>query len=757
MSDLLLGTAMPAGRKKRVRAASGAIVAGAMLAGLVAGVVSPAGARVPVVTSKSTLPAAVTSPGLDLSVAPSSTIGGTGQTASITPTSTVPVGFIENVVATVPGGPTSMAFTPDGRLLVTQDSGQLRIVQNDVLLPTPAIDLTGRICAIGERGLGNVIVDPEFATNHYVYLYWTFDALASTTPCLLNASTPVNRVSRYVLGDNNLLSPASEKVLIDNIPSPFKQHNGGGMGIGVDGLLYVSVGDGACKIGDPNSCGGLNSNARRLDIPNGKVLRVDRDGVAPASNPWYAANGARSCTDPAGVSPGSGPCQEIFATGMRNPFRLVMKPGTNEPWVDDVGQDTWEEINTIQAGLDYGWNLREGKCALASMTDCTPDPRFADPTYAYDHLGVCGAVTGAAFLPNGMWGAPYDDSYMWGDFKCGRIFRLAKQADGTYTRVPFASGVNAIVSMQIGPNPAGGLALYYLDYVTGQVRRIAKSTATNNPPVASVWARPNGLPVQFNGSASYDPDGGDRVATYYWDFGNGVTTTTTIPKLTYSYPVAGRFRALLRVEDTHGLQSAPVGIWVNAGQYAPTVTLVSPNPNNGTYGVGDSVTMTVNATDVEDGTLPPSSISWTVLLHHMDHTHPFLGPVTGTSFTLSYPNPENVIAAATSYLDVIVTVKDSTGLTKKLAFKLLPAKIMATLNSSPDGAAVNIEASPFTAPTTFTSWRGYQVLIDAPTTQTINSALLSFSSWSDGGAAQHLWTTPSADTTLTVTYTAPRR
>src|SRR5262245_16745573 len=282
-----------------------------------------------------------------------------------------PAGFADALVTSVPS-PTALAFTPDGRLLITTQTGQLRVYQAGALLPTPALDLAAVLCSDFERGLLGVAVDPGFASDRFIYLYYTrnkYNSCAYNTP-----TSPVNRVSRFVLPDSDVVDPAGEVVLVDNIPSPNGNHNAGDLHFGTDGLLYISAGDGGCKLGDPARCAGANDNARSLSILSGKLLRVAWDGGVPGDNPYAAAPGARRCGDPAGVPSGAGPCREIIAYGLRNPFRFTFRPGTNEFRINDVGQDTWEEVDDGQVGADYGWNVREGHCATGSTTDCGPPP-----------------------------------------------------------------------------------------------------------------------------------------------------------------------------------------------------------------------------------------------------------------------------------------------------------------------------------------------------------------------------------------------
>jgi len=381
-----------------------------------------------------------------------------------------PAGFTDTVVNSVPT-PTGMAWTPNGRMLVTQDNGQIRVVaRGGQLLERPALNLGPRICTEGERGLMSVAVDPRFATNHFIYYFWTHDAHEFCGTGGPNA--PENRVTRAVLGDNNLVVPGSARVVVDHMLAQQNIHNGGDLHFGANELLYVSVGDGGCVIDDDSQCGALNTNSRRLDIPNGKILRVTRDGAVPAANPFVGAPGARRCTLPAGPQPGSGPCTETFASGFRNPFRFAQLPGTNTFYVNDVGQSTWEEIDRLRAGSDYGWNVREGHCRTGSTTVCGTTP-YQNPLHDYSHDATgCRAITGGAFVPERLWPAPYGGSYLFADYGCGKVFRLVPRPAGGFRQVEFLTEVSVPVHLAFGRFGATQ-ALYYLDYAGGDIHRVA--------------------------------------------------------------------------------------------------------------------------------------------------------------------------------------------------------------------------------------------------------------------------------------------
>ena len=657
------------------------------------------------------------------------------------------VAFSDSIVARLTA-PTALAWTPDGRMLVAQDAGQLRVVRDGQLLATPAVSLTSRICSGGERGLMGVAVDPNFSSNHYIYLFWTHNAHGYCGQEGLN--TPNNRVTRHTLGNNNVVVAGSEKILVDHIKSQRTIHNAGDLNFGADQFLYISVGDGGCVLNDATRCGALNTNSRRLDIPHGKILRVTRTGGIPTSNPYNGATGARRCTLPTGPQSGNGPCTETYASGFRNPFRFAQVPGTNQFYVNDVGQDHWEEVNSLVRGADYGWNAREGHCVTGSLTDCGSNS-YTNPIHDYSHAATgCGSITGGAFVPDGLWPAPYGGSYVFGDYVCGKIFRLVPQAGGGYMQEEFLTGLDAPVHVEFGPYGATQ-ALYYLDYADGSVHRVTPAGA-NTAPVADFSHRPDGLAVTLDGEASHDPDSGDSIDSYQWDFGDGTSATTTTPRTTHTYPAARTYTATLTVTDTRGATSAPVSMPVLAGEHAPSIAITAP-PTTARFAVGQQITVKASASDQEDGALPGSAISWNVTLVHGTHTHPYAGPFTGSSIDVAYPAPEDLASARNSYLRVTAEAVDSVGLTSRTDRSLLPRKITVSLASTPTGARLQANGTSRVTPTSLVSWAGYTFLLNAPN-QTINGKWHRFRSWSDGGAQSHSVVTPSSATTYTATFGA---
>jgi len=390
-------------------------------------------------------------------------------------TAVLPAGFTDTVVAAVPS-PTALAAIPDGRKLVTDQTGKLRVIKQGVLLAAPAIDVTYKVCSNSERGLLGVAVDPHFTTNHFVYLYYTFKKYG--TCGTLSAQVPVNRVSRFVMSGDSLL-PFSERVLIDGIVNFGGNHNGGYVGFGHDGMLYASVGDGGCDYTGESGCAADNVTALRVNSLLGKVLRITPSGGIPADNPFTGAGSARCNTGPTARWT---VCQEIYARGFRNPFRMAFDPNSagTRLFVNDVGQGTWEEIDQAASGANYGWNLREGHCATGSTTDCgAPPAGLVNPIFDYVHANGCGTITGGAFVPTDVsnaWGAKYKSGYFYADYLCNKIFLLTRGFLGHWTSTTFATGLAPTGPVALLFAPYGGkTSLFYTTYANGgQVHVVAK-------------------------------------------------------------------------------------------------------------------------------------------------------------------------------------------------------------------------------------------------------------------------------------------
>jgi glucose/arabinose dehydrogenase len=364
-----------------------------------------------------------------------------------------------------------------GRALVLEKEGAVRVLQADgTMLATDALKLD--VCTDSEEGLLGAAVDPGFASNGFVYLYYTHNAgkCASSTGRF-------NRVSRFTMtGDT--INPASEVVLLDNMNIPAGNHNGGDLHIGDDGDLYVSVGDGGT-----NPRGSGASAAQDLSLFNGKILRITTSGGVPSDNPFVGVSGAQSCAMEGIKAPTTAKCIEIYDYGLRNPYRFAFDPNTSATrfFINDVGESTWEEVDEGGSGLNYGWDSREGFCDTGSSTSCPPTPvGFTDPLTAYNHGSGCTFITAATFIPNGIWASTYDGGYLFADGGCGKIFLMTSAGAVDYDN-PFAETSGLITDMTFLAQ-GGQTALYYVTFTTGELHRITLPSPAPAAPVSTPTA-----------------------------------------------------------------------------------------------------------------------------------------------------------------------------------------------------------------------------------------------------------------------------
>jgi glucose/arabinose dehydrogenase len=370
----------------------------------------------------------------------------------------VPAGFVDQPVVSEVPAPTAIDWMPNGDLLIVTQGGVL-YRWNGAGPAQPILDLSGAVCAGGEMGLLGLAVDPAFSANRFIYLYYTHKKGGGC-----DAANRANRVSRFTVDGNGVAS--GETVLIDNIAAPGTNHNAGDLQFDRNGLLYISVGDG----------GSTPDTAQQLDTLNGKILRIDRNGGIPAGNPHSGA-GTEPCRL-AGQSPTGLTCQEIYATGLRNPFRIAFDPddaSSQQFFINDVGGGAWEEIDAGAPAANYGWAIREGPCVRGSTTNCPQPSGFVEPIHAYPHQTGCRTITGGAFVGDSTnWPANFRDDYLFADLACGSIFALDV---GSRAVSSFATGSGAI-HLRFGSDGA----LYYTTYEAGgQVRRIVVGSSPSGP------------------------------------------------------------------------------------------------------------------------------------------------------------------------------------------------------------------------------------------------------------------------------------
>ena len=612
---------------------------------------------------------------------------------------TLPPGFAETQIASGLDQPTAISMAPDGRLFVCEKKGRLRIIKNGALLPNPFLRVT--VIGDGERGLLGVTFDPDFEHNGYVYIYYT-----------VRYPKIHNRISRFT-ADGDQAVPGSEKILIELPQLTTYWHNSGTLRFGPDGKLYASVGENY-----------IPANAQTLANPLGKILRLNRDGSIPTDNPFYTRT--------------TGTAQAIWALGFRNPFSFTFQPGTGRMFVNDVGDHSWEEINEGVAGANYGWPVVEGP---------STDPRFRAPFFAYPHGSGpdkgC-SITGGAFYDPAEETFPEDfhGDYFFSDYCNGWIRRLDPATGETS---PFASGIVFPVGLIVGDDGS----LFYLAHRNGEVYQIRYTgsqapTITTQPADQKVAAGESPeLSVEINGAPPF---------TYQWRR-NG----TPIPgatAATYKLPAAtladdgALFSVIIR--NAAGRVTSRAARLTVVNGHRPTVTIAAPAAG-ASYAGGDTIAFRGSASDVEDGALAPSALTWRVDFHHDAHLHPFFPDTSGiTEGSVNVPRLGE--PAPTVWYRFHLSARDSSGLVGETYVDVLPRLARIDVETNPSGLQITLDGKVEKSPLAVTGVTGITRTLGVVSPQSVGTDLYEFVSWSDGGAATHDIATPAADTTWTATF-----
>jgi glucose/arabinose dehydrogenase len=362
-----------------------------------------------------------------------------------------PAAWPQISLATVAAGfalPVHVTHSGDGsgRIFVVEQGGRIRLLDNGVLLPTPFLDLAAlvppRLVSGGEQGLLSVAFPPGFAAKRYFYVYYT------------RAADGAIVVARYLVsaGDANVAVPASEEVLLV-IPHPgFTNHNGGQLAFGPDGYLYIGTGDGG-------GGGDTDNNAQNPASMLGKILRIDVESGSvpyriPPDNPFVGS---------AVFLP------EIWALGLRNPWRFSFDRGTGDLYVGDVGQGLLEEIDVQPAGdpggRNYGWNIMEGdRCYPPGTADCNRTG-LTLPVLVYGHTPECSVTGGHVY--RGAAFPSLQGIYLFGDYCSGRIWGM-RQTGAAWDNAPLLAP--ALNISTFGKDEAGNV--YVANHANGDLWRI---------------------------------------------------------------------------------------------------------------------------------------------------------------------------------------------------------------------------------------------------------------------------------------------
>ncbi|WP_211266848.1 LamG-like jellyroll fold domain-containing protein [Nonomuraea candida] len=713
--------------------------------------------------------------------------------------------FQKQIVFSGLNHPSNLEFSPDGRVFVAEKSGLIKVFDSLAdTTPTVYADLRTQVHNFWDRGLLGLALHPDFPADPRMYVLYAYDAVPGGTaprwgtpggtddPC----PTPPGATGDgcLVTGRLSVISPTgAETPLITDWCQQHPSHSVGDLQFGPDGALYASGGDGASF----NFADYGQDNLPASDITPDNPCGDPPSPVGTALTPPTAEGGAlrsqdvRTAGDPAGLAgtiiridpdtgapaagnPNAGSADanvaRIVAHGLRNPFRITNRPGTDEIWSGEVGWSAFEEINRVASPTtavpNFGWPCYEGAGRQAgydnlNLTLCESlytagTTAHSVPYFAWNHNSrpapndPCptggSSSSGVAFYEGGRYPDAYDGALFFSDYSRSCVWVMLKGANGLPDPATVANFDSGIPAVELETGPGGDL--FAVDYAGGTIVRYIYD---NTPPSAVVSASPTSgaapLTVNFSAAGSTDADG-DPI-TYAWDLdGDGELddSTSATPSHTYTQPGSPVVR--LRVSDDRGGQDDAT-VTVNVANTAPQATITAPTSTT-TWAVGQSISFSGTATDAQDGTIPGSRMRWALIMHHCPstcHEHE-ITTFTGTSGTFQAPDHEYP-----SHLELRLTATDAHGLTDTESVLLQPRTVQLTFASAPAGLRLGFNGEQVATPFTRTVIVGSSNSVSAPSPQDSGGQSHAFASWSDGGAASHQVVAPATATTYTATYT----
>lgn len=715
--------------------------------------------------------------------------------------------------------PTALRFAPNGKVFVAQRTG-LILVYDSLGDPTPTVfaDLRTPVYDNGDRGILGLALDPHFLERPYVYVLYTYNHVLGEPgapkwngpqpegdPCPkppgadVDACPVSGRLVRLMASGNHAVEAGgapAEKVLVEDWCQQFSSHSIGDLQFGPEGALFASGGDGASftspdygQFGWPqkNECGdppvgkggeqkppaALGGSLRAQNVENldGSVIRVDPEsGEGLPDNPMATSLNANA--------------RRIIAYGFRNPFRFAIDPETSEVYVDNVGWDTYEEIDrfstTPSPAYNSGWPCYEGPGINPGFQSLELDAckalyeqagSTAPPFFYYQHGvpvtpedpcpdGFGSAITGNAIYAGSSFPASYHGALFFADSVRGCVYVMFPGEDerpDPATVMPFLTeGGYPGVDLEEGPEGS----LYYTVLFegaeftphSGSIHRISYSSG-NQPPVAHLTADkefgPKPLEVHFDASGSTDADG--EALSYEWDLkgtGSFESPSKTAKTKTKTFNDSENHTVAVRVSDEHGASSVD-RVTVYPDDTPPEPEILAPSASL-EWHVGQPIQFegVARQKGVE---LPSTSLDWNSRLSHCPsacHTHPLQAFPAADSGTLIAPDHDYP-----SHIDLTLTATDSRGLAASTTISLQPRTVELDFDSTPTG--LSLTAGQLTKPGPFelTAIEDAKITLAAPATGQVGGGAYFWTGWSDGGDRVHT-ITASASSRYVAEYAA---
>ncbi len=626
----------------------------------------------------------------------------------------LPTGFTERLIAEGLD-PTDLALLPDGRILIAIKSGKVLIVEDGVLRASPLLSIEDKVDNYNERGLGHILLDPDFSANGFYYLFYTVEGQFH------------NRVSRFT-AYGNYSDPASEQVIIDLDPMTGSIHNGGDMAFGADGKLYVGSGDGADF-----------TTAQSFSSLLGKVLRINRDGTIPDDNPFDAVT--------------TGKYKAIYAIGLRNAFSIDIDPVSGRLFAGDVGGADFEEVNEILPGGNYGWPSVEGMHTTETLP---PDGTYHDPLYAYPHGdgndAGC-AVVGAAFYQPHMSQFPegYVGKFFFADY-CNGYIKYMDPANPAMIEV-FAENVDRPVSIVIAHDGT----MYYLARGGLGGGTEGDNTASNSGTLWQINYTGSGAPTVAvpprNALASVGETAifsvtmnGTQPMVYQWKL-NGVdipgadSSVYMMPSV--QLPDDGAQLSVVATNDLGTVTSdmAILTVTINA-RPEPAITWSLPGDAT-LYRGNDLLSFSGTAMDNEEGELPVENLTWKIDFYHDQHFHPAMAATQGIgAMVFQIPKVGETSPNVWYRIQLTATDNGDPALSKTVYADIFPAKSDLTVQTEPDGLTILLDGHLVTSPHVFTSVVNTSRTFEGPVAQLKGDSVYLFSSWLDNSQRMFVTDTP---------------
>jgi glucose/arabinose dehydrogenase len=624
-----------------------------------------------------------------------------------------------------PGNLTDFAYLPDGSVLSIGKTGTVAWVSTDGrsrTLRTLAVE------SQQDMGLVGLAVAADYEVSRHIYL-------ARSVPTG-GGAYDLTLARWEVTGEAEPTGLTGETELV-RLPGDANVHGITGIVADDDGTIWVSIGD----VASYTETDRLALRAQKPHALQGKILHLTADGAGVPSNPFYDPDAPHSARS------------KIFASGFRSPFRMSLDPRTGLPVLGEVGWNRWEEINVVQPGRDYGWPCWEGNERTTGYRDfpeCEQAPNTT-PLVTFRHgKGVDNAnsVTGGVVYTGSAYPEQYRGAYFFGDYTHRKLWTLRYDHRGRLTQEPQSPPMGTHVGRPVKFDTAANGDIVFADIESGKLKRLVYA-AGNQAPVARIAmdTDPETRTVSFDGSDSFDFDG--DTLTYTWDFGDDSTAEGAHVEHTYG-DEAERFTATLTVTDPAGAQGS-AEVSVVPGNHTPV--LRAEQRDDHAYAVGEPVTVSVLATDKEDGML---DVRWQATVVHCPerqtcHAHP-TETGEGMRFSVAFTDHPD------SHMELTATATDSAGVSATHTYEALPREHRLRLSSNvPAAVEITSEGDGDTS-----NGAGGTAMVTAGATVGVTAqrvaadGLSVFSHWDDGVSERtRTITMPDEDATLNAVYATP--